>query len=165
MNKTILSFEIEGVGYGMPLEAIREVCLPIPCIAVPKASPVVQGLINLRGDLVLLLDMAWWLHGKAQTATASSRILLMKQQTIEATGFLVDSLGEVRDVHGSDLGPVVGSVDEKKPTESAQALISGLCKWGDRTISMIDPQKMPEELAKIMSDFEGKNPKGRQGRE
>lgn len=165
MNKTILSFEIEGIGYGVPLEAIREVCLPIAAITVPKAAPVVQGLINLRGDLVLLLDMAWWLHGKAQTVTPSSRILLLKQQTIEATGFMVDTLGEVRDVHGADLGPVVGTIDENRTSETAQALISGLCKWGDRTISMIDPQKMPEELAKIMADFEAKNQRGRQGRE
>lgn len=161
MSKTLLSFELGGVGYGIPLDSIREVCLPLATIAIPKGSPVIKGLMNLRGELVLLLDLGWWLTGVSQKVTDSSRILLLNPNVIEASGILIDGLGEVREVHQSDLSSVVGTREEKTQTEAARAMISGVCNWGDRVISVIDPTKMGGELTKIISEHQVKSPKAR----
>jgi len=154
MSRNILAFEIEGIGYGLPLEAIREVCLPLCSIPIPRAPALARGLINLRGELVLLVDMAWWLHGKPQTIRESSRILLMQPGISEATGLMVDRLDEVRKVHGSDFSGVVGTREDRVHDEWYRAMSSGVCQWGDRVITMIDPGKLAAELTKIMAENE-----------
>jgi purine-binding chemotaxis protein CheW len=50
-------FEVAGRRFGLSAEALREVVRAVAITALPKAPPIVEGVINLRGTLVPVLDI------------------------------------------------------------------------------------------------------------
>ncbi len=154
MSRNILAFEIEGIGYGLPLEAIREVCLPLCSIPIPRAPALARGLINLRGELVLLVDMAWWLHGKPQTIRESSRILLMQPGILEATGLMVDRLERSPKSPWFRFQRSRGHARGPGSRRMVSSHVFGRLPVGYRVITMIDPGKLAAELTKIMAENE-----------
>jgi purine-binding chemotaxis protein CheW len=61
----VLVFEVGGVRCALPAPEVREIVRAVTIVPLPKAPPIVEGLINLRGDL--------W--GVAHTSTCTTRIV------------------------------------------------------------------------------------------
>jgi purine-binding chemotaxis protein CheW len=53
----VLVFEVGGVRYGLPAPQVREIVRAVTIVPLPKAPPIVEGLINVRGDLVPVFDV------------------------------------------------------------------------------------------------------------
>lgn len=53
---TILAFDVERQRFGVPLADVREVARAVSVVRLPKAPPIVEGAINIRGDVVPVLD-------------------------------------------------------------------------------------------------------------
>jgi purine-binding chemotaxis protein CheW len=53
----LLTFEIAGARFGIPLAAVREIIRAVAFARLPKAPRVVEGVINLRGSVVPVLDI------------------------------------------------------------------------------------------------------------
>jgi purine-binding chemotaxis protein CheW len=53
----ILVFEVGGQRYGLPAADIREIVRAVAIVPLPKAPAIVEGIINLRGRLVPVLDL------------------------------------------------------------------------------------------------------------
>ena len=52
-------FRVASERFALPLEAVREVVLPQPPFArVPRVSEAVQGVMNLRGRVLAVVDLA-----------------------------------------------------------------------------------------------------------
>lgn len=52
-----LTFEVGTARFALPVELVREVVRAVAIAALPKAPPIVEGVINLRGTLVPVLDV------------------------------------------------------------------------------------------------------------
>lgn len=57
MSTQLLSFEVGNSRFALPAGGVREVARAVAIAALPKAPPVVEGVINFRGTLVPVLDI------------------------------------------------------------------------------------------------------------
>ncbi|HVR86050.1 MAG TPA: chemotaxis protein CheW [Planctomycetota bacterium] len=53
----ILVFEIDAQRYGIPARDVQELVRAVAALPLPKAPPIVEGIINLRGEVVPVLDL------------------------------------------------------------------------------------------------------------
>ena len=53
----ILAFEVEGERYGLPLASVREVTRAVSPTPLPGGPDLVEGLVNVRGTMNVLLDV------------------------------------------------------------------------------------------------------------
>jgi purine-binding chemotaxis protein CheW len=53
----ILVFQLDGQRFGLLVEVVREVLRAIALVPLPRAPAIVEGVINLRGRIVPVLDL------------------------------------------------------------------------------------------------------------
>jgi twitching motility protein PilI len=89
---TAIGFRAGPHHFVIPLNESREI-FPVPeqVTAVPKSQPWVFGIVNLRGELLPVLDLSLYLHGKASKVTKRSRIVVINDKEI-GSGLLVDEV-------------------------------------------------------------------------
>jgi purine-binding chemotaxis protein CheW len=113
-------FTVGGERCGLPLQAVREVVLPpATWTRVPRAPPVVAGVMNLRGRVVLVVRLQALLDGAgAGEPGPSARVLLL-------------------DRGRRDLGLLVGTVEGIEPLEKV-APLPGLARPGCRGLGQVN---------------------------
>lgn len=95
----LLVFLADGRRYGCALQAVREIVHYRAPTRLPGAPAHIAGLINLRGRLVTLVDLAMQLgvRSAGQPRTASSSIVLVESGA-RVVGLIVDEVRDVRPV-------------------------------------------------------------------
>jgi twitching motility protein PilI len=89
---TAIGFRLAGQHFVIPLSDSREV-FPVPdhITAVPKAKAWVYGIVNLRGELLPVLDLKHYLLNKHSRLSKRSRIIVINDSEINS-GLLVDEV-------------------------------------------------------------------------
>jgi len=83
-------FRVASESFALPLAAVREVVVPQPPFArVPRSSEAVRGVMNLRGRVVAVVDLAALVGLAPQPLAAASGHVLILDQGKRALGFLV----------------------------------------------------------------------------
>lgn len=99
---SFLTFTIGDDHFGMPIEAVLEVmALPPRLTALPRAPAFVKGVMEVRGEVVPVIDQAQRFKGK-DVAGDRPRVILVRIGKLTA-GFLVDAVGEVKRLPASRL--------------------------------------------------------------
>lgn len=93
---TAIDFRIAENHYLIPLSETREV-FPVPkqITAVPKSEPWVFGIANLRGELLPLFDLKYFLYGQATKVNKRSRIVVINHPDLYS-GILIDEVFGLR---------------------------------------------------------------------
>lgn len=99
---------------------------------VPKAPVYIKGLINLRGNVISLLDLNLLLN-KYDESILQSNIIILKLQE-EEVGVAVDEVNEVLDVDESFI--------EKVEEDRKCNYIKGIINFKDRLVTLIDIDKI-----------------------
>ena len=94
------TFRLAGDHYGVELSRVQEVLRPLPVTRVPHAPPASAGLVNLRGRIVTVVDPRIVLGAGAAPAAAGG--LVVVHGTDAPVALLVDAIGDVRRVDGSE---------------------------------------------------------------
>ncbi len=84
-----LAFEIAGCRFALAAGALREVVRVVAVAALPKAPPIVEGVINIRGTLVPVLDIRQR-FGLPPTPVAPEQHLLVAQAGSRVVALRVD---------------------------------------------------------------------------
>lgn len=110
-----VTFHMEGETYGVNVMQVQEVLRATEIAPVPGAPNYVLGIINLRGNVVTVLDIRKRFGLEPRQADESTRIIIVESQG-QTTGMMVDSVAEVEDVETEeiDIAPNVGSDDASK---------------------------------------------------
>ncbi|MGH3425848.1 MAG: chemotaxis protein CheW, partial [Nocardioidaceae bacterium] len=88
------TFLLDGHLFGVPVESIQEVLGPRDATDVPLAPAAVRGLLNLRGQIVTMLDMRTRLGLRPRDdASASTNVVVRTPDG--PVSLLVDRIGEV----------------------------------------------------------------------
>ncbi|MDQ7033141.1 MAG: chemotaxis protein CheW [Desulfonauticus sp.] len=94
-EKQLVVFTLASQEYGIFIENIQEIILvPEKINKVPHTPDYIEGMINLRGGILPVIDMRKRLGEEALERGESQRILVLTIQGIK-TGFIVDSVKEV----------------------------------------------------------------------
>lgn len=132
---TLLSFELDGTPYAIPVERVQEIVRMRAISPIPRVHADVCGVISLRGVIVEVLDLRRRLKLRASEPTRSSRIIVVQDDTGMLAGLLVDSVTEVMRVAEDSLLPGPGSEAEA---------VESLCTRGDVFVSLIDLERVLE---------------------
>lgn len=81
--------------YGVPLTHVREILVSPPLTAVPRASLDILGIINVRGQLVTVIDLKTRLRLPARESSRKGRVLLVPGPEGELLGLEVDEVLQV----------------------------------------------------------------------
>ena len=111
----LASFFVGGEEFVVDILELREIVRPLPVTKVPSADHFIEGAINLRGEVIPIVNMRKRFGMPPRPADKENRIVnMMVDGTV--LGLVVDSIGKVRRIRMSQVEPapaVVASVDSK----------------------------------------------------
>ncbi len=127
--RQLLSFELAGAPYAVPVERVREIVRMRPVTPVPRTPDEVRGVISLRGEMIELIDLRRRLSLGSIEPSRRTRIIVIKTSDDEVVGLLVDAVREVLRVSEAAIQPATGS---------DTGAVNDLCKFHDEFVSMIE---------------------------
>lgn len=74
--REVLLFLLEGQRYALPVEDVRELVRAVRLTPLPRAPQVVEGLLNLRGELLPVLDMRRRFRLPARPLSSSDHLVV-----------------------------------------------------------------------------------------
>jgi len=104
---------VATASYGLPLENVQEVIGVRPVTRVFHGPAALAGIINLRGEVLPVLDLSRLLHSEASSARQSgARIVVVREVSglKRRAGLLVDALLGLLDVPSHGLTPTPTSI-------------------------------------------------------
>jgi purine-binding chemotaxis protein CheW len=135
-NRQYVLFHLGTEEYGLPIERVQSIIRYEAPTPVPHAPAMVEGVINLRGQVIPVIDLSQRLLGTPHVITALSRIVVAEGDS-GLVGLAVDSAHEV----------ATFPVDAIMPTpvatltvETAEAF-EGVANHGERLVILLDPEK------------------------
>ncbi len=90
----LLTFALGGRRFALPASAVREVTRAVAIAPLPKAPPIVEGVINVRGAVVPMLDMRQR-FGLSPAPVAPEQHLLIAQAGGRVVALRVDRAGDL----------------------------------------------------------------------
>ncbi|NGY06893.1 chemotaxis protein CheW [Solimonas terrae] len=98
-------FGLGSQEYGLPILQVHEVLRPLPIEPVPGAPDIVPGVVNLRGQVVTVIDLRRYLVLPVTPIGTETRIVVVEHDG-ETFGLLVDRIGEVSKIALNAIKPV-----------------------------------------------------------
>ncbi len=127
-----VTYHIENEIYGVNVMQVQEVLRITEIAQVPGAADYVLGVINLRGNVVTVIDTRQRFGLPSKKPDDLSRIIVVEVED-NVIGMLVDSVAEVVYLHQSDIEPT----PTVKKDESTY-FIQGVSSRGDNLLILID---------------------------
>jgi purine-binding chemotaxis protein CheW len=126
-------FRIGAERFALPLEAVREVVLPQPPFArVPRASDAVRGVMNLRGRVVAVVDLAALVGLPSQPLDErAGQVLVLDPQGRRALGILI--------------GGVVGVEALALPDDAAAGLVRGVVRARAGAVTLLGAEAVTQQ--------------------
>lgn len=137
----IVGFKVGRETYGVPITSLHEIVRVPEITAVPDAPEYMEGVINLRGKIVSVLDLRKRLGEKQVNSSRRNRILVVEHRG-KLNGLIVDSASEVLKIPTSDVAP--------SPTEVMEGgvkCVTGLGKYKGRLIVLLDMARLLDSHA------------------
>ena len=131
-----VTFHLDKEVYGINVMQVQEVLRYSEIAPVPGSPDYVLGIINLRGNVVTVIDTRMRFGIEPMEVTDSSRIVIIEAGG-QVVGILVDSVAEVVDLSVDDIDPAPNIGTE----ESAQ-FIKGVANLGQELLIIIDLNKL-----------------------
>jgi purine-binding chemotaxis protein CheW len=92
--RELVAFKIDAEEFAVDIASVQEINRAVDVTRIPNAPSHVQGVMNLRGKIIPVVDLRTMLGFEARTADKQSRIMVIEIGGLVA-GFLVDSVSEV----------------------------------------------------------------------
>lgn len=145
----VVTFHVGGEDYGIGIDAVAEVVRPLPITPLPRMPEFVEGVINLRGTIIPVVDLRRRFGVKdVSVDLRKTRMMIIKGAAARGLlGFVVDGVREVTTVSSRD----VDAVPEAARGPGSE-FISGMAKLGDRLLILLNTAAIlsKEERAALM---------------
>jgi purine-binding chemotaxis protein CheW len=130
-TREYITFRIGAQYFCIDIMSVREIRGWTPATALPRAPGCVRGVINLRGVVLPIIDLADRL-GFAATEPTARHVIIVAQTGKQIVGLLVDAVSDIIDIAADKLQPTpdIGS-------EAARSFVIGVMAIEDRMISLI----------------------------
>lgn len=133
----LVGFRIGKETFGVPISLVHEIVRVPDITAVPDAPTYVEGVINLRGKIVSIVDLRKRFGEREITAGKKNRILVAEVDG-KMVGLIVDAASEVLKLAQSEVEPPPASVIE----EGDVNYVTGVGKLNGRLIILVDLTKV-----------------------
>jgi purine-binding chemotaxis protein CheW len=154
-DEQFIIFRLGDQEYGLPIAAVDEIArVPEQIARIPKAPAFVDGVINIRGLVLPVVDLRRRFDIASKEPKSSQRILVLAIGGGK-TGFIVDSVSEVMKVPADAIRPA----PEVSPEQMRLiGRVANLDAQG-RMILLVDPAQLLEQIeAEVLAKFDRSNP-------
>lgn len=135
-EKKYVVFTLDRELYGMNIEKILTIENLLPMTRVPNTLDMVKGVINLRGEIIPIIDLRKVFKLEIAEDTEDTRIIIIKANEI-FYGFIADLVEEVISLKENEiLNP------QSVSTTIAKDYVLGICKYEDNVVTIIDSEKI-----------------------
>ena len=100
-----LTFFLEDEEYGIEILKVQEIIGMMSVTPVPRTPSFVRGVINLRGQVIPIIDLRLKFGMPAIAQTEETCIIVVRAQGVEM-GIIVDKVSEVLDIATEEIDPV-----------------------------------------------------------
>ncbi|MGI6484883.1 MAG: chemotaxis protein CheW [Tepidanaerobacteraceae bacterium] len=143
--RQFVEFKLGEETYGVDILQVKTIERMMPITRVPKAPQFVEGVINLRGDIVTVIDLKKRFDLPKREETDNTRIIIVNVEDI-TVGMIVDSATEVIQLpqNAIEMAPsIVAGIDAD--------FLQGVGKIGDKLLIILDLLKIlkPDEIEQL----------------
>jgi len=136
-ERKILVFGLANEELGLDISSVREVLRPEKIYPLPKAPHFIEGVINLRGHIIALIDLRKRLLADRTEEEPNKRIIVCRVNKF-IVGLTVNSLKEIVALSKEDIKPTPEVIAMQMEAD----LISGIAKVGERIIPILDLERI-----------------------
>ncbi len=135
----IVGFRIGREDFGIPIERVHEIVRPMAITAVPDTPDHIEGVINLRGKIVPVVDLRKRFGEKQPAGNRKNRIVVAEINGRQV-GLLVDTASEVL-----KLAPDAIEDPPQALGDEASSYVRGVAKFNGRLIILVDLERIMRE--------------------
>ena len=139
----LINFAMGDEDYGVNIQTVKEVIRHKEITRLPKAPAFVKGVINLRGDIIPIIDLRERFGMEQKDYTDMTRVIVVEVAG-RSIGMVVDSVSHVLRLEQAEIEPpppCVGKVSEE--------YISGVGKVADKLIVLLNIDNILSSKEKI----------------
>jgi purine-binding chemotaxis protein CheW len=137
MRGKVLTFYLCGCLYGIDIKLVKEIGRHAEYTPIPDAPDHIVGLMNMRGQIVTLFNLAKLMNHSLMSDIGRSTCIILKNTPDEPdyVGLLTDRSGSVVDIEEEQCEPSPANMDH-----SFQEYVSEVVKLKDQILMIINPQ-------------------------
>lgn len=129
----IIVFTLKEKYYAIPTEDVEEIVKEMPHTYVPKAPSWVEGLINIRGNAITLINLYKLLSNTSETEELCYNSIIILKNNDKKVAFAVDSVESVSEIDSNDI----------QMTDYANAKeVAGIIRLNNKMISLISMEAL-----------------------
>ena len=132
MGKKYVVFQIGEGHYAIPLTEVSQIIRHENVTDVPTAPPFVEGVINIGGEVIPVINLRSRFSLSAAEITRKNRAIIVQRQD-SRYGVLVDSVREILDLDENSIAPEAASVFGMKAE-----FVRGIAKIRDNVLVLLD---------------------------
>jgi purine-binding chemotaxis protein CheW len=132
----LVTFNLANEEFGVDITRVQEINRMMDITKIPNAPEFIEGVVNLRGKIVPVVDLRKKLGFPEKEHDKSTRIMVVEVNGM-VLGFIVDSVSEVLRIPESTIEPppsLVGGVESD--------YLNGVGKLDDRLLLLINLEKV-----------------------
>lgn len=123
--------------YALELLKVQEVVLPVPLLPLRGTSPAMLGIMNLRGQVVPVMDLGLHLGSSAAGNDANTRIVVLEENG-ETMGLRVSAVEDVANLTDSQIEPP----DTARICQISNDLFRGVARCGAQPMILLDATQL-----------------------
>jgi purine-binding chemotaxis protein CheW len=135
-EKQMVLFELGSETYGLDIATVHEIISMQPITKVPKAPAYVEGVINLRGKVIPVIDIGKKFGFEKAERGKNDRIVVVYLQDT-TLGIIVDAVTEVIRIPNDSIEPVSDIV-----TTGNSEYLQGIAKLADKMVILLALEKL-----------------------
>ncbi len=130
--------------FGVDIKFIDSIVRMQSITRVPKAQEYIKGVINLRGEVVPVMNIRVKMHLPESEITKATRIIILKLEQYGTIGILVDEVTEVITIENDTVEKISYDINDE-----TEVFISGIGKNGNDLISLLDFNLVMQEKENV----------------
>ena len=141
----IVGFRVGAETFGVPITCVHEIVRVPEITSVPDSPEFVEGVINLRGKIVSVVDLRKRFGETKIDVHKKNRVIVVESEG-KLVGLIVDSASEVLRIPNSDVEPPPSGI-----VGNESSYVTGVGKYQNRLIILVDLQRVLQrgELRKL----------------
>ncbi|KKG16652.1 chemotaxis protein CheW [Methanosarcina sp. 2.H.T.1A.6] len=144
----VIVFNLGEEIYGVEISQIKEIILPTQITLIPNVPDFVEGILNLRGQIAVIINLRKRLGKEPEKNDENTRIIVVEYNNA-TIGMMVDSVSEVKYLSSQNIEEIprfLALTDESK-------FLKGVGKLEDGLLTLMDLKELFSE--EELNEFNG----------
>ncbi|OON94032.1 MAG: chemotaxis protein CheW [Candidatus Epulonipiscioides saccharophilum] len=138
--KQYVVFEMDKQNFGIAIQSVQIIERMKSIMRVPKSPVSIRGVMNLRGEIISVIDIRRLFNMTELPSTDATRIIILKMEDA-MVGCIVDKVKEVIDIEDDQ---VEGTATMQGKVDSSYIIGVGKVGGGDEIVTLLNHERLVE---------------------